>query len=116
MKHAIIIALFCASVVGLAAIIKQERTIVEEVTVSHNHPRQNVVSVKVTLTKYQLKKMLGLIEEKHSHLDPQKGVAPADHQDSMTFKASARGMGGVYEISSTQLATYTGKVRVEPKE
>ena len=112
MKNIILIGLACGVVVGLAGVIKKDKIIVEQVTVTHENPERNLIPVKVTLKKYQLQKMLNIIEEKHSDFD----ALPAMPQDSMTFEASARGVKGVYEISSTQLARYTGKIRRELEE
>ena len=112
MKKTIIIGLVCGMAVAVAGILKKEKVIVEEITVTHSAPPKAVVPVEVTLTKYQLEKMVNLIEERYADFNGR----PAEPQDSMTFKATARGSGGVYEISSTQLAKYTGKVRRESEE
>ena len=113
MKQTILIGLACGAIVGgLAGVIKKDKVIVEEVVVTHSNPEKTLIPVKVTLTKYQLEKMVNLIEEKYADFNGR----PAEAQDSMTFKATARGSGGVYEISSTQLAKYTGKVRRESEE
>ena len=97
---------------GVAEMLKQEKVIVEEITVTHSAPPKAVVPVEVTLTKYQLEKMVNLIEEKYADFNGR----PAEAQDSMTFKATARGRAGIYHISSTQLARYTGKIRTESEE
>ena len=113
MKQTILIGLACGAIMGgLTVATKKDKVIVEEVVVTHKNPEKTLIPVKVTLTKYQLQKMLNLIEEKYSDFK----ATPAKPQDSMTFKSSARGMGGIYEISSTQLAKYTGKVRRESEE
>jgi len=112
MKKTIIIGLICGMAVAVAGMLKEDRVVIEEVTITHENSEKNLIPVKVTLTKYQLQKMLSIIEEKHSDFS----VHPAAPQDSMTFKASARGVKGVYEISSTQLARYTGKIRRELEE
>ena len=112
MKTTIIIGLVCGMAVAVAGILKKEKVIVEEITVTHSAPPKAVVPVEVTLTKYQLEKMVNLIEEKYSDFNGR----PAEAQDSMTFKATARGRAGTYHISSTQLARYTGEIRRESEE
>ena len=70
--------------------------------------------VRVKLTKYQLQKMLQLLEEKNGYYDKETGsYMSALPQDYMTFRSVARGVSDVYEISSTQLSRYTGEKRVE---
>ena len=112
MKTTIIIGLVCGMAVAVAGIHKKEKVIVEEITVTHSAPPKAVVPVEVTLTKYQLEKMVNLIEEKYSDFNGR----PAEAQASMTFKATARGRAGTYHISSTQLARYTGEIRRESEE
>ena len=112
MKKTIIIGLICGMAVAVAGMLKKEKVIVEEITVTHSAPPKAVVPVEVTLTKYQLEKMVNLIEEKYADFNGR----PAEAQDSMTFKATARGRAGTYHISSTQLARYTGEIRRESEE
>jgi len=52
----------------------------------------------VTLTKYQLEKMLSMLEEKNSY------GRPAEPQDQFTFTSIAREAKDEYNISSTHLA------------
>ena len=112
MKKTIIIGLICGMAVAVAGMLKKEKVIVEEITVTHSAPPKAVVPVEVTLTKYQLEKMVNLIEERYADFNGR----PAEAQDSMTFKATARGRAGIYHISSTQLARYTGEIRRESEE
>ena len=99
MKKTIIIGLICGMAVAVAGMLKKEKVIVEEITVTHSAPPKAVVPVEVTLTKYQLEKMVNLIEEKYSDFNGR----PAEAQDSMTFKATARGRAGIlsYLLYST---------------
>ena len=70
--------------------------------------------MKVRLTKYQLQKMLQILEEKNGYFDELNGgYIPALPQDYMTFRSVAKGVSDVYEISSTQLSRYTGNIRIE---
>ena len=70
--------------------------------------------VRVKLTKFQLEKMLQLVEEKNGYYDKKNGLyISALPQDYMTFRSVARGVSDEYEISSTQLSKYTGKKRIE---
>lgn len=106
MKNYIIIFLVCGMAVAVADIIKRGRVIVEEVTVTRVNRPMPVIPVEVTLTKYQLQKMLRLVEDKHTDFDGRL----AEPQDAMTFKSTARGGEKAYRISSTQLARYSGKI------
>ena len=69
--------------------------------------------VRVKLTKYQLQKMLELVEEKNAYYNEDGSFTSALPQDSMIFRSVAKGINGEYEISSTQLSRYTGRKRVE---
>ena len=69
--------------------------------------------VRVKLTKYQLQKMLELVEEKNAYYNEDGSYTSALPQDSMIFRSVAKGINGEYEISSTQLSRYTGRKRVE---
>lgn len=62
---------------------------------------KTVIPVSVTLTKYQLEKMLDILEEDNSYNEP------ADPQDKFTFTSVAREntqAADGYSISSTHLA------------
>ena len=79
--------------------LKKDKIILnEEFVVTYS--KQKEIPVKVTLTKYQLEKMLNMIDEDSGYGDP---AAP---QDSLTFTSIAKGHRGSkeYSISSTHLA------------
>ena len=87
----------------------------EEPTLVDKHPtKYKRFDVRVKLTKYQLQKMLQLLEEKNGYYDKETGAyMSALPQDYMTFRSVARGVSKEYEISSTQLSRYTGEKRIE---
>lgn len=86
----------------------------ESVSVDKQPTKYKRFDVKVKLTKYQLQKMLQILEEKNGYFDELNGgYIPALPQDYMTFRSVARGVSDVYEISSTQLSRYTGNIRIE---
>ena len=86
----------------------------ESVSVEKQPTKYKRFDVKVKLTKYQLQKMLQILEEKNGYFDELNGgYIPALPQDYMTFRSVARGVSDVYEISSTQLSRYTGNIRIE---
>tara|TARA_R100000734_G_C3245104_1_gene48478 strand:+ start:56 stop:472 length:417 start_codon:yes stop_codon:yes gene_type:complete len=86
----------------------------ESVSVDKQPTKYKRFDVKVRLTKYQLQKMLQILEEKNGYFDELNGgYIPALPQDYMTFRSVARGVSDVYEISSTQLSRYTGNIRIE---
>ena len=86
----------------------------ESVSVDKQPTKYKRFDVRVKLTKYQLEKMLQLLEEKNGHYDKQKGLyIHALPEDYMTFRSVARGVSNEYEISSTQLSRYTGEKRME---
>tara|TARA_R110000751_G_scaffold114396_1_gene213758 strand:+ start:358 stop:708 length:351 start_codon:yes stop_codon:yes gene_type:complete len=75
----------------------------EMITVADKH---KVIPVNVTLTKYQLEKMLDILETENSY------GRPADPYDNFTFTSVARGnkeMVDGYNISSTHLARKPAK-------
>ena len=84
--------------IGAFALNKKTDVIVETIILSDN---KTVIPVSVTLTKYQLEKMLDILEEDNSYDEP------ADPQDKFTFtsvaRENARAADG-YSISSTHLA------------
>jgi hypothetical protein len=86
----------------------------ESVSVDKQPTKYKRFDVRVKLTKYQLEKMLQLLEEKNGYYDKQNGLyISALPQDYMTFRSVARGVSKEYEISSTQLSRYTGEKRIE---
>ena len=86
----------------------------ESISVDKQPTKYKRFDVKVKLTKYQLQKMLQILEEKNGYFDELNGgYIPALPQDYMTFRSVARGVSDVYEISSTQLSRYTGNIRIE---
>ena len=86
----------------------------ESVSVDKQPTKYKRFDVKVRLTKYQLQKMLQILEEKNGYFDELNGgYIPALPQDYMTFRSVARGVSDIYEISSTQLSRYTGNIRIE---
>jgi len=105
----------CATVAGVAFKPEKE-VIVDKMTVTYgekfSEPEikelkteiQNKlvgeIPISVTLTKYQLEKMLFILEEENSY------GRPADPQDSFTFTSIARGTkySPEYSVSSTHLA------------
>ena len=84
--------------IGAFALNKKTDVIVETIILSDN---KTVIPVSVTLTKYQLEKMLDILEEDNSYNEP------ADPQDKFTFTSVAREntqAADGYSISSTHLA------------
>ena len=85
MKKTILVGLLCGAVVGAAAIIKKEKIVVEKVTVSYPNKKETEtpqIPVKVTLTKYQLEKMLDILEDHHSFQNEDGTVSfPAHIED-----------------------------------
>lgn len=97
MKY-ILLSAGIATVATLIYVKREKITFNEEFVVTYN--KQKEIPVKVTLTKYQLEKMLNMIDEDSGYGDP---AAP---QDSLTFTSIAKGHRGSkeYSISSTHLA------------
>jgi|TARA_R110000751_G_scaffold111805_2_gene210251 predicted transcriptional regulator len=109
MKKRILIGLFCGAVVCAAAIIKKEKVVIERLIVTHPNKEKGIpqISVKVTLTKYQLTKMLDILEEDNNVRTEQGAVAfPAHIEDIYTFTSIAKEnkYSGEYAISSTHLS------------
>tara|TARA_R100000734_G_scaffold10581_2_gene8000 strand:- start:1198 stop:1506 length:309 start_codon:yes stop_codon:yes gene_type:complete len=93
--------LLSVGIVTAASLIylKKEKTILnEKLVVTYNKQKQ--IPVKVTLTKYQLEKMLNMVDEEYGY------GGPAAPQDSFTFTSIAKGSehSEEYNISSTHLA------------
>tara|TARA_R100000963_G_C4640477_1_gene104124 strand:- start:1175 stop:1495 length:321 start_codon:yes stop_codon:yes gene_type:complete len=100
MKQIITIGALCCAFASLGAVAfsKKSEVVVETITVSH---QKKEIPVTVTLTKYQLEKMLTMLEEENGH-----GL-PAAPQDKFTFTSVARETtlsADEYSISSTHLA------------
>ena len=67
MKKTLLFILFCGSVVAAAAILKPEKKpVLEKLTVSYENKKEKEIPVTVTLTKYQLEKMLDMVDEELS--------------------------------------------------
>ena len=103
MKKTLLFVLFCGSVVAAAAILKPERKpVVKKITVSYDNKKQKEIPVTVTLTKFQLEKMLDMVDDEYGY------GGPASPQDSLTFtsiaKVKAPPHSQEYSISSTHLA------------
>ena len=100
MKEIIIIGCVIFLVVTLGALQLKEEVIVDEIVVSYDNKKQKEIPVTVTLTKYQLEKMLNMVDEEYGY------GGPAAPQDSFTFTSIAKGNqhSEEYSISSTHLA------------
>ena len=100
MKEIIIIGCVIFLVVTLGALQLKEEVIVDEIVVSYDNKKQKEIPVKVTLTKYQLEKMLDMVDQEYGY------GGPAAPQDSFTFTSIAKGNqhSEEYSISSTHLA------------
>ena len=87
-------------VIGLAFAVTKETPVVDKITVTYGEPKKKEIAVNVTLTKYQLSKMLEILEEENSY------GRPADPQDTYTFYSVAKNLADSeeYSISSTHLA------------
>jgi len=110
MKKTILIGLFCSAVVGAAAILRKDKVVIERITVTQLNKKKESpqISVKVTLTKYQLRKMLDILEEYHTvrydgTVASTLAAAPADAY-TFTSVAKENKQSGRYNISSTHLA------------
>ena len=109
MKKTILIGLFCSAVVGAAAILRKDKVVIEKIIVTqlNNKKESPQISVKVTLTKYQLRKMLDILEEYHTVHNEQGTISfPAHIQDGYTFTSVAKEnkQSGEYTLSSTHLS------------
>ena len=94
MKQILILIAICSCALSLAAVnLKNNNVIAEEIQPSD-------IPVVVTLTKYQLSKMLEILEEENGY------GRPADPQDMFTFTSVAKGneYSKEYNVSSTHLA------------
>jgi|TARA_R100000081_G_scaffold25013_1_gene11093 hypothetical protein len=105
MKEKVLIMIIGVLVIGLAFAITKETPVVDKITVTYGEPKKKEIAVNVTLTKYQLSKMLEILEEENSY------GRPADPQDTYTFYSVAKNLADSeeYNISSTHLAKRLNK-------
>ena len=106
MKTVIVSLLACSLVVGAVLYLNEKNVQVEEIKVSfpRDEGRVREIPVKVTLTKFQLRKMLDILEQDHNLTLLNSETVPALDQDTYTFKSIAKGVDGEYNISSTHLS------------
>ena len=106
MKVTIIVLLFCSAIISGVAYLERENVQVEEIKVSFPRDEQKVkqIPVKVTLTKFQLRKMLDILEQDNNLVSLDGKIIPALDQDVYTFKSIAKGANGEFSISSTHLS------------
>jgi hypothetical protein len=100
-KQTLLIGLIVGLTYGVVAFaMKKETPVVDKITVTYGKQKKKEIPVTVTLTKYQLSKMLEILEEDNGY------GRPADPQDTYTFDSVARGTehSEQYNISSTHLA------------
>ena len=93
MKKTIIIGLLCGMAVAVAGILKKDKVIIEKIIVTQLNKKKESpqILVKVTLTKYQLRKMLDILEEYHTVHNEQGTISfPAHIQDGYTFTSVAK--------------------------
>ena len=100
MKEKVLIMIIGVLEIGLAFAVTKETPVVDKITVTYGEPKKKEIAVNVTLTKYQLSKMLEILEEENSY------GRPADPQDTYTFYSVAKNLADSeeYNISSTHLA------------
>tara|TARA_R110002110_G_scaffold5432_1_gene28094 strand:- start:98 stop:421 length:324 start_codon:yes stop_codon:yes gene_type:complete len=102
MKEIIMIIALCClcATVGAVAFKQEKQVMVDKITVTHGDKKEKEIPVAVTLTKYQLAKMLDILEDGNGY------GRPADPQDTFTFTSVAKGnqYSEEYNISSTHLA------------
>ena len=100
MKEKVLLMIIGVLVIGLAFAVTKETPVVDKITVTYGEPKKKEIAVNVTLTKYQLCKMLEILEEENSY------GRPADPQDTYTFYSVAKNLADSeeYSISSTHLA------------
>ena len=96
---AIVLGIFCGVTLSVVGILKEEVK-VDQIKVTYAGQKKEEIPVNVTLTKYQLSKMLEILEEENSY------GRPADPQDTYTFYSVAKNLADSeeYNISSTHLA------------
>ena len=100
MKEKVLLMIIGVLVIGLAFAVTKETPVVDKITVTYGEPKKKEIPVTVTLTKYQLAKMLEILEEENGY------GRPADPQDTHTFYSVAKSYADSkeYNISSTHLA------------
>jgi len=106
MKILVISSILCCAVVSGAVLLKKNQVQVEEIKVSYakDESRLKQIPVKVTLTKFQLRKMLDILEQDNNLVSLDGEIIPALDQDVYTFKSIAKGADGEFSISSTHLS------------
>lgn len=94
--------LLSAGIATVASLIyiKKEKNSFNKKLITTSYKEKKEIPVKVTLTKYQLEKMLDMVDQEYGY------GGPAAPQDSFTFTSIAKGNqhSEEYNISSTHLA------------
>mgnify|MGYP003674115938 FL=1 len=106
MKILVISSILCCAVVSGAVLLKKNQVQVEQIKVSYPKDEEKIkqIPVKVTLTKFQLRKMLDILEQDNNLMSLDGKTVPALDQDVYTFKSIAKGSDGEFSISSTHLS------------
>lgn len=106
MKILVISSILCCAVVSGAVLLKKNQLQVEQIKVSFPKDERKIrqIPVKVTLTKFQLRKMLDILEQDNNLMSLDGKTVPALDQDVYTFKSIAKGADGEFSISSTHLS------------
>jgi len=92
-------------IVALLFMNRPRSVVIDDISVSYPvKPTIEQIPVKVTLTKFQLKKMLDILEQEHNMTLLNGKTVPALDQDVYTFKSVAKGLNGEFTISSTRLS------------
>ena len=106
MKILVISSILCCAVVSGAVLLKKNQLQVEQIKVSFPKDERKIrkIPVKVTLTKFQLRKMLDILEQDNNLMSLDGKIVPALDQDVYTFKSIAKGADGEFSISSTHLS------------
>jgi|TARA_R110002012_G_scaffold12567_1_gene55786 hypothetical protein len=106
MKILVISSILCCAVVSGAVLLKKNQVQVGQIKVSYPKDEQKIkqIPVKVTLTKFQLRKMLDILEQDNNLMSLDGKTVPALDQDVYTFKSIAKGSDGEFSISSTHLS------------
>ena len=93
MKLILVMAMVCSAFLFAVVKINKDSVVVAQSIPDH-------IPIEVTLTKYQLERMLRILEEENSY------GRPADPQDMFTFTSVAKGneYSKQYNVSSTHLA------------
>ena len=106
MKILVISSILCCAVVSGAVLLKKNQVQVGQIKVSYPKDEEKIkqIPVKVTLTKFQLRKMLDILEQDNNLMSLDGKTVPALDQDVYTFKSIAKGSDGEFSISSTHLS------------